>query len=110
MIIAITFVTTLGLLALCIHMWAEFSQRRRQLQGESVHNTRLIENHTAKLKSVRSEIDEVKEEMESLVAERAKLESTVIEQREQVTQLEVRLERTRPKSRRVDKADEDELF
>ena len=110
MIAGVTFAAALGLLAMCIRMWMEFGQRARQLQGESAHNTRLIEEHTEKLKSVRSRIDEAKEEMESLLAERGKLESDVMAQRDQLTELEERMERTRPKSHRVDKAAGDDLF
>ncbi len=105
MVIGIALVVAVGLLAMCLRVWTEFGQRSRQLQAEVDHNKRLIEEHTEKLESVRAKIEEVKEETESLLKERGGLETDVIQQREQVTQLEQRVERTRPKSHRVDKDD-----
>ena len=105
MVIGIALVVAVGLLAMCLRAWTEFGQRSRTLQAEVDHNKRLIEEHTEKLESVRAKIEEVKEETESLLKERGSLETDVIQQREQVTQLEQRLERTKPQSHRVDKDD-----
>ena len=110
MIAVICFAAALGLVALCLRTWTEFGQRTRQLKGEIDHTTRLIADHMEQMKSVRSKIDETKGQMQSLLEERGKLESDVVHRRGEVTELEARLERTRPSTHRVDKDDKDDLF
>ena len=104
MTIAIAIVAALGFLAMCLKTWTEFGQRTRQLKAEIEHNRSLVEDHSEKLESGRSQIDEIKAETETLLHERGELESEVLEQREAVSQLEQRLERTRPQSHRIDKS------
>ena len=77
--------------------------RSRKLRAEIDHNKRLVEDHTEKLSTGRAQIDEIKAETEALLSERNDLETNVLEQREVVSQLEQRLERTRPQSHRVNK-------
>ena len=105
MIIAIALAAAIGLLALSLKTWTEFGQRTRQLRSEIDHNKRLVKDHTEKLSTERSQIDEIKAETETLLRERNDLETNVLEQREVVAQLEQRLERTRPQSHRVNKGD-----
>ena len=104
MTIAIAIVAALGFLAMCLKTWTEFGQRTRQLKAEIEHNKRLVEDHSEHLESGRSQVDEIKAETETLLFERGELETQVLEQREAVSQLEQRLERTRPQSHRVDKS------
>ena len=96
--------------AMCIRTWSEFGQRARKLQAEIVHNKHLIDGHSSKLIAARSKIDGIKNDTEGFLRKRSKLEAEVMQLREDVSQREQRLERTKPKSRRVDKADKDELF
>jgi len=103
MIIAIALAAAIGLLALSLKAWTEFGQRSRKLRAEIDHNKRLVEDHTEKLSTGRAQIDEIKAETETLLSERNDLETNVLEQREVVSQLEQRLERTRPQSHRVNK-------
>ena len=110
MIAGIGFAAAIGLIALCIRTWTEFGQRVGQLRGEIDHNRVLIKDHMENLESVRLKIDEARGAMEALLAQRGKLESDVVKRRGEVTQMEERLERTRPKSRRVDKTSDDDLF
>jgi peptidoglycan hydrolase CwlO-like protein len=110
MIIGAALVAVVGLFAICIRTWTEFGQRARKLQAEITHNKRLIDGHTDKLTAARTKIDQIKNDTEGYLRKRSKLEAEVMQLREEVSQREQRLERTRPKSRRVDKADKDELF
>ena len=103
MIIAIAIAAAIGILALCLKTWTEFGQRTQQLKAEIDHNKQLVEDHTEKLSAGRAQIEEIKAETERLLRERNDLETDVLKQREVVSQLEQRLERTRPQSHRVDK-------
>ena len=105
MIIAIALAAAIGFFALSLKTWTEFGQRTRQLRAEIDHNKRLVEDHTEKLSAGRAQVEEIKAETETLLRERNDLETNVLEQREVVSQLEQRLERTRPQSHRVDKDD-----
>ena len=105
MIIAIALVVAIGILALCLKTWTEFGQRSRKLRAEIEHNKQLVVDHTEKLSAGRAQINEIKAETETLLSQRNDLETQVLEQREVVSQLEQRLERTRPQSHRVEKDD-----
>ena len=101
----------IALLALSVRTWIEFGQRARRLKAESEHIRQQIDDHAGSLAMDRGKIAEVKTETSALLAERDGLERVVLEKRAELTRLEEHLERTRPKSRRVDtRAQGDGLF
>ena len=101
----------LALLGLTVHVWMDLSQKSRRLRAEIDHLQQVVDGHNDELTLVRRRMERQKEETTGLLQERSQLETQVLDQRRAVTNLEERLERARPKSRRVDKSDDDdELF
>lgn len=111
MTIWIAIAAAVGFFGLSLRAWMEFGSQARRLQAEVDHAKRLIDDHTESLAMDRAKIDEVKQETEELLAKRNETERTVVDKRSELTGLEERLERTRPKSHRVDTDNkEDDLF
>lgn len=110
MVLWIALLAGLVLLALTVRTWIEFGQRARRLKAETDHTRQQIDDHAANLARDRAKIDEVKTETSALLAQRDGLERDVLEKRAELAHLEEHLERTRPKSRRVDTRKEDGLF
>jgi len=100
-----------ALVAATLRMWSDFARRAQEMRAEIERARGLIESHTEELTTARARIGQLDEALGVLMQERDKLERSVEERRAELTALEERLERTRPKSRRVDKyADGDEIF
>lgn len=110
MVLWIALLAGIAFLALTARSWIEFGQRARRLKAETDHTGQQIDDHAANLAMDRAKIDALKTETSALLVKRDGLERAVLEKRAELTQLEERLERTRPKSRRVDTRKEDGLF
>ena len=111
MLVWVPVALSVGLIGASLRMWTDFSQRIRQLNGETAHTRSLVESHTEALAATKVKADGYKNENMALLRERDDLEGQVHELRQQLTALEERLERTRPSSRRVDTSDtDDDIF
>ena len=104
-------VLALALLGLSVREWMELGQRTRRLRAEIDHLQVQIAGHQEELSLARNRVDRVKGETADLLRQRDDLENEVHTKRRAVTDLEERLERTRPRSHRVDTGDKgDEIF
>ena len=101
----------MALLGLTVREWMELGRRTQRMRAEIDHLQVQIAGHTEELSLARNRVDRVKGETADLLRERDDLENEVMEKRRAVTGLEERLERSRPRSHRVDTKDkDDELF
>lgn len=108
MLIWVPIALSIGLIGASLRMWMDFSQRIRQLNGETAHTRSLVESHTESLAAAKEKADSYKNENMALLRERDDLEGRVHELRQQLTALEERRERTHPSSHRIDKSDDEE--
>ena len=106
----IALAAAVALFGLTVHVWMDMGQKSRRLRAEIEHLQQQVDGHNEELGLARRRVDRQKSETTALLAERSRLETLVLEHRRTVSDLEERLERTRPKSRRVDKSDDNELF
>jgi hypothetical protein len=90
------------LLGATLRMWLEYGQRQRQLTAELHRLGSLIEAHTKRAESIRSVTSNLEQETNTHIARRDELQAQVMADRAKLTALEERLERTRPKSHRID--------
>jgi len=100
----------LTLIFATLRMWTEFARTVQRVRAEIEHAREVVVSLTDRLATVKSKTEEVKVEVGVLARDRDELERRVLDERQRLTDLEQRLEKTRPKSRRVDMGSEDSLF
>lgn len=102
MIILVASAVGLVLLVISGRTWVDFSQRADQLKHTIAEYERLIQEHQAKLEEARVRHRELKEQTEVAVEECDGADLEAQERRDELAQLEERLERVKPRHRRVD--------
>lgn len=102
MILWLPLAVAVSLVAATLRTWVDFTRHAERLRAEIEHARQLIESHTDELTTVREETLQLDAESGVLMQKRDQLERSVAERRAEVAKLEERLERARPRSRRVD--------
>ena len=90
--------------------WLEFVRRSDQLKSRISELEGLIEAHNQRLVEVRERAEVVKAQIDSLVEECNEMERSLRQQQDELKQLGDRLERLRPKQRRVELDDRGERW
>jgi chromosome segregation ATPase len=93
---------SIALVAYGVRTWLDFTQRVEQLRQAIAACEAQIEDHTQSLEQVRARSQRVAAEIESVTQECADTEARLQSMREELAELERRLERAAPRHRRVD--------
>ena len=102
MVLWFSLIIAIALAAATLRLWINFTGRAQQFTDEVEQARQLIDSHSAALTAARALVQQLSDETGRLMQERNMLERSVVERRAEVTSLEERLERARPRSRRVD--------
>ncbi len=96
------------LMGVTLRMWLEFGRRQRQLAAEIHRLKGVVETNIDRTASIKVRIEELEKETNILISRRENLHAEVLQAREKLTELEERLERVKPASRRVDNESKDQ--
>lgn len=86
------------LVGVAVRMWHQFGQR--QLPAQVQRPRGLLDSHTEGNEAIRARTTDLEQATKAFISRREELHGRVLQDRERLTEMEERLERIRPPSRR----------